>query len=104
MSSTILSVVGVLIAVVLFIPLSYTYFFVIAASPHKIGYLKFAAIAFCDIVLFTILIFLLSAGYINFLLVIIVAFVIDLLGVYYLKEEFAITVKRDLKMFRKGRT
>lgn len=73
------------------------YWFLISELPRKMGYLRFVAIAFCDIVFFATLIFLLSAGYISLLLLMILALIVDLLGVYYLKDEFVRSVKKDFR-------
>ena len=88
----------IVIGILIYIPLSYIYYFLLFALPKKYGYFKFALILICYVIFIGLLVFLMTANYLNLFLFLILLIVPDLLGVYYLREEFVATIKEDLKI------
>jgi hypothetical protein len=95
MKSLILLILG---SFIILVPLSYIDCFLIVELRRKLGYLRFAAIVFCYLILLAMIVVLLSGGVVSLLLAFIFAAIPDLWGLYYLRKEFVATVKKDLKL------
>lgn len=89
-----LIIIGILIS----IPLSYTYYFLLIELPKKLGYLKFVSVLICHIFFGGMMVFLLSEGYINLILFFISFTLPGILGLYYLRKEFIDSIKKDFKI------
>jgi hypothetical protein len=88
----------IIIGILILIPLGYIYPFLIIELPKKFGYFKFYLILICYVIFFGLLVFLMTIDYLNFFLFLILAMIPYLLGVYYLREEFVATIKKDFKI------
>jgi hypothetical protein len=91
----------IIIGIIILIPLSYMGNFLFVELRKKVGNIKFALILICYVIFMGSLIFLMTVNYLNFFLFLILLAIPQLIGVYYLREEFAADIKGFFKITRR---
>lgn len=94
-------IILIILGIIILIPLSYIYPFLLIELPKKFGYFKFALILICYLIFIGLLIFLMTVNYLNFFLFLILIYIPYLIGVYYLREELIADIKGIFRIKRK---
>ena len=97
----IMTIFLIFIGILIFLPLGYIYSFLLVELPRRVGYFKFILILLGYVISFGVIVCLLSGGYLNSLLFLIFPTLACLLGVYCLRKEFMISIKKDFGFTKK---
>ncbi len=91
----------IIIGIIILAPLSYIWNFLFVELRKKVGNFKFALIVICYVIFMGLLVFLMTVNYLKPLLFLILLAIPQLIGVYYLREEFVADIKGLFKIKRK---
>jgi hypothetical protein len=94
----------IVLGVLVLSPLAYIEGFLLIKLPRRCGYLKFFLILICYIVFISALVALLSASYINLIVFIMLLLLPKFYGVYILKEEFLVDIKKIFNLNKRRNT
>jgi O-antigen ligase len=86
----------------LLIPIGYIYYFLIVELRRKFGYLKFSLILLGYIIFWVVITLLLSEDHISVATYILSPILLNLLCVYYLKQEFVNEIKQLFRVKSKS--
>jgi hypothetical protein len=96
-----INVILAILFMIVTIPLSYMQWFMFTTLPNKLGYIKFGFLVFCNIIFYGFLIYALTIGYINLLFFIIICIFIELIFLFFFREDLIRTLKKDLRIKEK---
>jgi hypothetical protein len=91
----IITFISKLLVLIILFPWAYFFYFLLWLLPERFGLLTRLSIVFCYLLIAAIDIYLLSEGLINFLIFVLIPWVIILIGAYYFKDE----LKKRFKKF-----
>ncbi len=88
----------IILGILVYVPLAYIQWFLIIELRNKYGYLRFVLILFGFIIFYAVITFLLSQGYINFITFLLLPIIINLIGAWFLRKEFANDLRKIFKL------